>query len=93
MELLEEIRSRVDIPLVLHGGSGCSDAQFRDVISKGISKVNIATDLIVTTGQRVIEAAHVEKARYFDLTKAAVESFKERCGHYYDVFGSSGKAC
>lgn len=92
MELLEEIRSRVDIPLVLHGGSGCSDAQFRAVIAKGISKVNVATDLVVTTGKRLVEAAQQDGARYFDLSKTAVESFVERCGHYYDVFGASGKA-
>jgi fructose-bisphosphate aldolase class II len=92
MELLAEIRSRVDIPLVLHGGSGCSESQFREVIAKGISKINVATDLIVTTGKRVVEAAHQENARYFDLTKAAVESFTERCGYYYDLFGASGKA-
>jgi fructose-bisphosphate aldolase class II len=92
MDLLEEIRSRVDIPLVLHGGSGCSEAQFREVTAKGISKINVATDLIVTTGKRVIETAHQENARYFDLTKSAVESFTERCGYYYDLFGASGKA-
>ncbi len=93
MALLEEIRSRVDIPLVLHGGSGCSDEQFREVIAKGISKVNVATDLFVTTGKRIVETAQHEGVSYFNLTKAAVESFKERCGHYYDVFGASGKAC
>ena len=92
VELLTEIRSRVDIPLVLHGGSGCTDAQFKEVVSKGIAKVNIATDLIVTAGTRLIEAAHQDEVRYFDLTQVAVEAFKERCGHYYDVFGSSGKA-
>lgn len=92
MTLLEEIRSRVKIPLVLHGGSGCSDDQFREVIAKGISKVNVATDLVVTTGKRLVEAARKDEVRYFDLTKVAIESFQERCGHYYDVFGASGKA-
>jgi fructose-bisphosphate aldolase class II len=92
MDLLSEIRSRVDIPLVLHGGSGCTETQFREVIARGISKVNIATDLVVTTGERVIEAAKKEGARYFDLVRTATESFTERCGYYYDLFGSSGKA-
>ena len=92
MELLDEIRKRVDIPLVLHGGSGCSDDQFRAVIARGISKVNVATDLVVTTGKRLVEAAQKDGARYFDLSKTAVDSFIERCGHYYDVFGASGKA-
>lgn len=92
MELLAEIRSRVEIPLVLHGGSGCSDDQFRAVVAAGISKVNVATDLFVTTGKRVVEAAALEGASYNSLGKVAIESFVERCGHYLDVFGATGKA-
>ncbi len=91
LELLREIRSRVDIPLALHGGSGCSDQQFRDAIVAGISKVNVATDLFVTTAQRLTAAARAEdNLHYFAFGKIAVESFQERCGHYLDVFGATG---
>jgi fructose-bisphosphate aldolase class II len=93
IDLLREIRSRVDIPLVLHGGSGCTDDQFRTVIQAGISKVNVATDLYATTGRRLAKcAAQAEGAAYFSMTRAAVESFEERCGFYLDLFGASGKA-
>jgi fructose-bisphosphate aldolase class II len=90
LDLLREIRSRVDIPLSLHGGSGCSDQQFRDVIAAGIAKVNVATDLFVTTARRLTEAARAEDMHYFAFGKVAVESFQERCGHYLDVFGATG---
>jgi fructose-bisphosphate aldolase class II len=42
-DVLEEIDHTVDIPLVLHGGTGISDEQFRRAISLGIRKINIAT--------------------------------------------------
>ena len=40
----EKIHENVDIPLVLHGGSGITDKDFQKAISLGIRKVNIATD-------------------------------------------------
>jgi len=92
MELLSEIRSRVDTPLVLHGGSGCTEDQFRTAIQRGITKVNVATDLYVTTGRRVVAAAGEKGANYNSLVGKAVASFQERCGYYLDLFSASGKA-
>lgn len=43
---LEQIRNRVDIPLVLHGGSGTPEPDLKRAISLGIAKVNIASDLV-----------------------------------------------
>lgn len=92
LELLEEIEEAVDVPLVLHGGSGLKDQQFRDAIERGICKVNIFTDLSVTARDRMKMAAEQEDASYFSITGAIREAFKERCGHFLDVFGASGTA-
>lgn len=43
---LAAIRAAVDVPLVLHGGSGTPDADLARAISLGIAKVNVATDLV-----------------------------------------------
>lgn len=45
IERLREIRKKVATPLVLHGGSGLSDDDFRNTVKEGIAKVNIFTDL------------------------------------------------
>lgn len=45
VERLSEIRKVVSIPLVLHGASGVPDDAVRDCISRGICKVNFATEL------------------------------------------------
>lgn len=52
---LEEIRDAVNMPLVLHGGSGTPDEDLQRAISLGISKVNVATELITTVRQSLLE--------------------------------------
>lgn len=92
LDLLAEIRRRVDIPLVLHGGSGCTEDQFRSVIKGGIAKINIATDLLRAAGREVVAAAGRESASYHSLTRVARASFAKRCSYYFDLFGASGQA-
>lgn len=42
---IAEIKKAVGIPLVLHGGSGNTDADFKNAIAAGISLVHISTEL------------------------------------------------
>ncbi|MDI9589958.1 MAG: class II fructose-bisphosphate aldolase [Acidobacteriota bacterium] len=44
-DVLKAIRSRLDVPLVLHGTSGVPDDQVAEAIANGICKVNYATEL------------------------------------------------
>lgn len=44
---IKEIRKAVGVPLVLHGGSGVSDADFIDAIKAGISVIHISTEIRV----------------------------------------------
>ncbi|SMB97280.1 fructose-bisphosphate aldolase [Thermanaeromonas toyohensis ToBE] len=53
---LLEIRKLVDIPLVLHGGSGLPEAMLKEAISCGISKVNIGTELKMAWAKAMQEA-------------------------------------
>lgn len=43
IERLEAIGRQVDLPLVLHGGTGVSDTDLRAAIKAGVSKFNVAT--------------------------------------------------
>lgn len=45
---LKKIRELVNIPLVLHGGSGTPDDQVKEAIENGIAKINVATEIMVT---------------------------------------------
>lgn len=42
---IEEIAGKVDVPLVLHGGSGIPEAQVKRCVSLGMAKMNVATEL------------------------------------------------
>ena len=46
-ERIRTIRDTIPTPLVLHGGSGLTDEDFRRAIANGISKINIFTDINV----------------------------------------------
>jgi fructose-bisphosphate aldolase class II len=92
MGLLKEIRKRVDIPLVLHGGSGLSEEQFKTAIQAGISKVNIATDLLMRAADQVKNTIQSSKESYFDIITALKDAVREGCEYYLDVFGASRKA-
>ena len=92
LDLLAEIRARVDVPLVLHGGSGISEEQFRAAVKAGIAKINIATDLYVTAARRLGRAMAEREITYFDMIPMVAEVFHERCCYFLDLFGTSGRA-
>ncbi|MEJ5198921.1 MAG: class II fructose-bisphosphate aldolase [Anaerolineae bacterium] len=92
LDLLRDIRRRVDIPLVMHGGSGLSNEQFRSAIENGVAKVNVATELFITSAQRIATAARAGEISYFDVNRIAAATFRERCGFYIELFGAAGKA-
>ena len=43
LDIIDEVRKVTDIPLVMHGGSGISHEVYRDVIRRGINKINYYT--------------------------------------------------
>lgn len=40
MDIITEVRKHTDLPLVMHGGSGISHEEYREVIRRGIGKIN-----------------------------------------------------
>ena len=92
LDLLAEIREQVDVPLVLHGGSGLSVEQFQAAIKGGMAKINIFTDLTLAAKEQMVAVANSKKGSYFSIGAAAKKAFTERCSYYIGVFGSAGKA-
>lgn len=91
IERLREIRSATDVPLVLHGGSGLSDDDFRNVIKAGIAKVNIFTDLCIA-GLNGLKAAEKMGLSYLETRNLKVEYIKEEVIKKIELFGSENKA-
>ena len=91
LERLQAIRAKVDTPLVLHGGSGLSDDDFRNTIRYGIAKVNIFTDLCVA-GAEGVEEGVKQGMGYLDMRNLKVEKIKEAVKAKIRLFGSENKA-
>lgn len=91
IERLKEIRAAVDTPLVLHGGSGLSDDDFRNTIREGIAKVNIFTDLCLA-GDRATTDGNAQGIGYLETRNLKVAYIKEAVKEKIRLFGSAGKA-
>ena len=91
IERLKEISSAVKVPLVLHGGSGLSDDDFKNTIRNGIAKVNIFTDLCLA-GERAMKDGEEKKFGYLETRNLKVEYIKEVVKHKMTLFGSVNKA-
>jgi fructose-bisphosphate aldolase class II len=88
-DVLATIHDKVDIPLVLHGGSGITDDDFRRSISLGIRKVNIATASFNSLVQRVEQyLAFPGKHDYFGLSEAMEQGVYENVRHHIEVFNT-----
>ena len=86
------ISEKTNLPLVLHGGSGLSDADFRIAVKRGICKVNIFTD-IDKAGKAGVEAglAAGEKTM-MGLIPYEIDAMKKVVAEKIRLFGSEGKA-
>jgi fructose-bisphosphate aldolase class II len=86
-DVLEEIDKRTEVPLVLHGGSGITDADFRRAVYLGIVKINIATASFNQLTKRAEEYFQTEGAHnYFKLNEAMVLGTYENVRHRIEVF-------
>lgn len=88
---LAAIRQAVDVPLVLHGGSGLSDDDFKNCVSSGIAKINVFTDLCLA-GSAAMKEASLQGAGYLECRNMKVEAIREEIKKKIRLFGSQGKA-
>ena len=91
-ERIRTIANTVDVPLVLHGGSGLTDNDFKQAIADGISKVNIFTDINVAAVEAEFKKFSTMEKGIIDLIPAAVEAVKLATMNKLELFGSVNKA-
>jgi ketose-bisphosphate aldolase len=84
------------LPIALHGGSGLSDEQFRNLIARGCAKVNISTALkeVFMKSNLVFLEATAKKQKWDppSLFKAVGQDVIEMTGSLMTLFGSAGRA-
>ena len=91
-ERIKAIAEKTLLPLVLHGGSGLSDNDFRTAIQNGIHKVNIFTD-IDKAGKSGIEKGIAAGAKtMMELMPYELEAMKAVVAEKLRLFGSVNNA-
>lgn len=89
---ISDIADRTGVPLVLHGGSGLSDSDFRTAVQRGICKVNIFTD-IDKAGKAGIEEGIAAGAKtLMGLIPYSIAAMKKVVANKMELFGSVGRA-
>jgi fructose-bisphosphate aldolase class II len=88
---IARIAVTVPVPLVLHGGSGLSDQDFRTAIAKGISKVNIFTDINNAAASAAKKALMEGKTGLTDIIPFEVAAVQAAVEEKMRLFGSNNR--
>ena len=92
---LQKIKDQVNIPLVLHGGSGISDADFRKAISLGIAKINFYTGMSQTALKSLNFSMNNSKEMYNqfpDIIEKLKTDVSDTIAEQMKIFGSINRA-
>ncbi|MBQ1312916.1 MAG: class II fructose-bisphosphate aldolase [Blautia sp.] len=91
-ERISTISRETGLPLVLHGGSGLSDDDFREAARRGICKVNIFTDLDKAGKAGIEEGLRAGARTMMELIPYETEAMKAVVREKIRLFGSDGRA-
>ncbi len=91
IERLKKIYDKVSIPLVMHGGSGTPEDKITEAINYGITKVNVATDVVTVVGKAITEAQKAEGFGYSvaNLYAPAYKAVAEFTEHKMRLFAQN----
>ena len=87
LERLNTISHIVKAPLVLHGGSGLSDENFKSALANGIAKVNIFTDINAASAQAAA-ATYMVNTGMTDMMPKIIQAIKDSAMEKMQIFGS-----
>ncbi|VEG29452.1 ketose-bisphosphate aldolase [Actinomyces howellii] len=93
LDLLEQIKSRLGIPLVLHGGSNNSDTEIAGAVRGGINKINISSDIKAAyylAMREVLRDVHLREPNVIE--PPCEEALRACAAQKIDLFESAGKA-
>lgn len=92
-ERLAQIRDAVNLPLVLHGGSGTPDDELRRAISLGITKVNVVTELVTAVRQSLLDQWGESRNKHIPFAYTeATQAMLPVAEKWFRVCGAVGKA-
>lgn len=92
-DIVEKIKKATNIPLVLHGGSGCGEENIRKSIELGINKINVGSDFMNAQVQRIKDDLSEDpEVSYFNLIHQTVTAGTDLVKYYIRLSGSENKS-
>jgi len=93
-ERLKRIKEAVGVPLVIHGGTGLADEQFRKLIANGVAKINYYTALSDAAAGLIRANIRTDgaKAGYTGAVKGIREAISAEVERCQRLFGAAGRA-
>lgn len=89
---LAKINEAVKIPLVIHGGSGLSDEQFRKLIANGVAKINYYTALSDLAVRHIRDNPNIGDHGYMALKRSVREAVRGEVERCIRLWGGGGRA-
>lgn len=93
LNLLKKIKSLVNIPLVLHGGSANKDSEIAESVKLGINKINISSDIKDAFYKKCREVLKDPVVREPNsIYPPCIDAMKEVAYQKIELFNAEGKA-
>lgn len=73
-QIISKVAEKTTLPLVMHGGSGISDEQYREVIKKGIIKINYYSYMSYAGYKAVKQITDNREADFYHVIALAAEN-------------------
>lgn len=93
LDLLTQIKDKVRVPLVLHGGSNNPDDEIGQSVKLGVNKINISSDIKVAYHQKMREVLADGTLREPNsIQPPCIEAMKVTAAQKIDLFNAAGKS-
>lgn len=91
---LNAIRKALPIPIVLHGGSGLTDQDYKKLVAHGINKINFFTAMTIAAAEAVRKLMEEnQKLQMTDIVMAGQKAAKDIVSHHIELFGTLPLSC
>lgn len=92
-DIVKKIKKATNIPLVLHGGSGCGAENIMNSIKCGINKVNVGSDVMRAQSEAIYGQLLEDRCKDFvDVVHGTISPAVDMVKHYIKIVGSEGKS-
>lgn len=94
LALVERIASSTEVPIVMHGGSGLNDSEYKGIVSAGISNIHFYSGVVMYAWEHLKKSVgeHDQYPPYHEIVAYGVDFFEKKAAHVIDLLSSRNRA-